>query len=159
MYSPDLNIEAPSDGDYSGNVFMKFGDFYGGNRFSLYPSVDYFITKNLQIGIDYEYNHIQFPTEFASGDNNALFISNLIRLNISCYFSSKISIKLFTQYDDISDKVSSNLRFRYNPVEGTDLYVVFNQDLNTDPLNMMPELPVVNNQGITVKFVKTFTVK
>lgn len=113
----------------------------------------------MQIGIDYEYNHIQFPTEFASGDNNALFISNLIRLNISCYFSSKISIKLFTQYDDISDKVSSNLRFRYNPVEGTDLYVVFNQDLNTDPLNMMPELPVVNNQGITVKFVKTFTVK
>ncbi|HET8962355.1 MAG TPA: DUF5916 domain-containing protein [Chitinophagales bacterium] len=158
MYSPDINIEAPSNGDYSGNLFIKFGDFYGGNRYSIYPSVDYILSKNLKVGIDYEYNHILFPTEFAVG-NNSLFESNLIRLNISCYLSSKISIKLFTQYDDISDKVSSNLRFRYNPVEGTDLYIVFNQDVNTELLAVAPELPLVNNQGITVKFVKTFIVQ
>lgn len=159
MFSPDLSIGAPADGDYSANVFVKFGDFYGGHRLSIYPSGDYILTKNLQIGFDYEYNRIQFPSGFADTPGKALFTSHLIRLNIACYFSSKVSIKIFTQYDDISDRVSSNLRFRYNPVEGTDLYIVFNQDMNTDPLSKIPELPLVNNQGVTLKFIRTFTVK
>jgi hypothetical protein len=97
--------------------------------------------------------------EFVEPGGNPEFISNLIRLNISCYFSTRMSLKLFTQYDDLSDAISTNLRFRYNPVEGTDLFVVFNQGLNTDIMNTTPEMPVVNNQGVTLKFVKTFTVK
>lgn len=159
MFSPDITLTAPSDGFYNANLFMKFGDFYGGNRLSIYPSADYILNKNLQIGIDYEYNHILFPMEFVEPGGNPEFISNLIRLNISCYFSTRMSLKLFTQYDDLSDAISTNLRFRYNPVEGTDLFVVFNQGLNTDIMNTTPEMPVVNNQGVTIKFVKTFTVK
>ncbi|MFN3940974.1 MAG: hypothetical protein ACK4IY_10320, partial [Chitinophagales bacterium] len=127
MFAPELKLSAPSDGDYSASVFMKFGDFYGGNRFSIYPSADYILNKHFKVGVDYEFNHIQFPQAFAVSDAEPLFISNLVRLNLYYYMSSKISIKLFTQYDDLSDGISSNLRFRYNPVEGTDLYIVFNQ--------------------------------
>lgn len=159
MYSPDITLYAPTDGDYDASVFMKFGDFYGGNRFSIYPSADYILNKHFKVGIDYEFNHINFPQSFAANDADPVFISNLVRLNLYCYISSKISIKLFTQYDDLSDAISSNLRFRYNPVEGTDLYIVFNQGLNTSIPDLEPELPVVDNQAITVKFIKTFTVQ
>ena len=60
------------------------------------------------------------------------------------------------QYDDLSDLVSANLRFRYNPKEGTDLFIIYNQGTNTDVTRLDPHLPVVDNQAVTVKFIKTF---
>ena len=66
---------------------------------------------------------------------------------------------MFSQLDDLSNQVTSNLRFRYNPEEGTDLYVVFNQGLNTDRTRLDPHLPVVDAQALTIKFIKTFDMR
>ncbi|HET9824018.1 MAG TPA: hypothetical protein VFP87_01725, partial [Chitinophagaceae bacterium] len=58
---------------------------------------------------------------------------------------------------ELNHAISTNLRFRYNPREGTDLYVVLNQGLNADRTRLDPHLPVVDKQAVIVKFVKTFT--
>ena len=71
--------------------------------------------------------------------------------------STKFSVKLLSQYDQLNYAVSSNLRIRYNPYEGTDLYIVLNQGLNTNTERLKPNLPVINNQAIIIKFLKTFT--
>jgi hypothetical protein len=106
--------------------------------------------------IEYQYDHIQFPVEY-SDNGKGLFQSSLIRLNIAYYFSSRFSLKILTQFDYLNNTISSNLRLRYNPKEGTDLYVVLNQGLNTDRTRLDPHLPVVDKQAVIVKFVKTFT--
>ena len=36
---------------------------------------------------------------------------------------------------------------------------VFNQGLNTDRTRLTPHLPVINEQAVTVKFIKTFDVR
>ncbi|HXL55539.1 MAG TPA: hypothetical protein VN958_04730, partial [Chitinophagaceae bacterium] len=143
---------------YSAELEMKWGDFYGGKRISIIPSASYIFNKYFKMGIEYEYDRIQFPAEF-SDNGNALFKSNLLRLNIAYFFSSKISVKLLSQLDDLSNQVTSNLRIRYNPQEGTDLYIVFNQGVNTDRARLTPHLPVINAQAVTVKFIKTFNVR
>jgi hypothetical protein len=156
MYSPEINFISPQQGKYRGSMDVKLLDFYGGKRFSVVPNLTYFFNKHLNAMIEYQYDHIQFPVEY-SDNGKGLFQSSLIRLNIAYYFSSRFSLKILTQFDYLNNTISSNLRLRYNPKEGTDLYVVLNQGLNTDRTRLDPHLPVVDKQAVIVKFVKTFT--
>ena len=75
---------------------------------------------------------------------------------LSYYFSIRLSVKLLSQYDELSNMINSNVRVRYNPREGTDLYIVFNQGLNSDIANLKPNLPLVNNQAFIIKYSKAF---
>ncbi|MBK6840465.1 MAG: hypothetical protein IPG90_20960 [Bacteroidetes bacterium] len=114
-------------------------------------------TSHLSAAVDYEFNHILFPNHYSIvGDG--LFETNLFRLSVSYYLSTKFSVKLFTQYEDISNEVSSNLRIRYNPKEGTDLFIVFNQGLNTNRNIYMPHKSTISQQAVTIKFIKTIGV-
>ena len=69
-----------------------------------------------------------------------------------------MNLKLLAQYDSESRQFGGNLRFRYNPREGTDLYFVLNENLNTNTSsgNFSPHLPILDNQSVIIKFVRTF---
>jgi hypothetical protein len=155
MFTPDFDLSGPEKSNYSASISCKLGDFYGGNRISLEPSLTYTFSKHFKTGIDYEYNRIKFPDSF-SETQHGLFESNLVSANIAYFFSSKLSVKILTQYEDLSNQITSNLRIRYNPREGTDLYIVINQGLNTMRERMEPHLPFVNAQAVTVKYLRTF---
>ena len=71
-------------------------------------------------------------------------------------FSTKLSISAFIQYNTAINKVLSNFRFRYNPKEGTDLYIVFNEGRNTWLERELPHLPAYDERNITLKFTYTF---
>ncbi|MCK4746862.1 MAG: hypothetical protein KAT15_07505, partial [Bacteroidales bacterium] len=66
------------------------------------------------------------------------------------------SLSAFVQYNTAIDKVISNVRFRYNPMEGTDLYIVFNEGRNTLLEREIPTLPIYEHRSIMVKFTHTF---
>ena len=44
----------------------------------------------------------------------------------------KLALSSFVQYNSAADLVIANVRLRYNPREGNDFYVVYNEGLNTD---------------------------
>ena len=155
MFTADVDILTPQQNTYSAELITKSGGFYGGKRISITPSASYIFNKHFKIGVEYEYDHIRFPAAF-SDNGYALFQSNLLRLNIAYFLSSKLSIKLFSQFDDLSNQLTSNLRIRYNPKEGTDLYVVLNQGVNSSRTRLLPHLPVLDAQALTIKFVKAF---
>jgi hypothetical protein len=155
MFSPDINFTTPQKSKYHGSLFIKFLDFYGGKRLTLSPNLTYIFSKHLFATVEYEYDRIKFPNDF-SDNGNSLFQSNLTRLILSYYFSIRFSVKLLSQYDKLNKMFSSNLRIRYNPREGTDLYIVFNQGLNNDRARLNPHLPFVSNEAVIIKFLKTF---
>ena len=156
MFTPDIEYTFPQKRKYRGDLFVKFFDFYNGRRITIQPNFTYVFNKHFNARIEYEYHRIKFPEAF-SDTTNSVFKSQLARLILSYYFSAKISIKLLSQYDELNHTVTSNLRFRYNPREGTDLYVVFNQGLNDRVTRLTPHLPVIDNQAIIIKFLRTFT--
>ena len=125
MFSPDINFTTPQKSKYRGALFVKFL-ILRGKRITISPNLTYVFNKHLFATVEYEYDHIKFPESF-SDNGNGLFRSNLIRLFLSYYFSARLSVKMLSQYDELNNLLSSNLRFRYNPREGTDLYIVFNQ--------------------------------
>ncbi|MBA3647224.1 MAG: carbohydrate binding family 9 domain-containing protein [Chitinophagales bacterium] len=155
MFNNTINLSSPQQSKYNADVTMTYGGFYGGKRFYFSPNIRYSFNKHFNVGITYEYNHILFK-KYLYDAVHTTFESNLVRLNIAYLISIKFSLKVYTQYDDLSHSLSSNLRFRYNPEEGTDLFLVINQGLNTARNRLDPHLPIVNSQAITIKFLKTF---
>lgn len=130
-----------------------FGGFYGGRRGSLNTNLNYNINKHLITGVKYSFSEIEFRN--TSNANSKYFTSHLVSLNLNYSYNTKISARLLWQYDNISKIFSTNFRFRYNPKEGTDLYIVYNPVLNTDILNSNPHAPRLNNQQVIIKFSTT----
>jgi hypothetical protein len=52
--------------------------------------------------------------------------------------------------------VSANVRFRYNFREGNDLWIVYNEGMNTDRHRLTPTLPFTDSRTILVKYTYTF---
>jgi hypothetical protein len=60
------------------------------------------------------------------------------------------------QVDGGSDAVIGNVRIRYNPREGTDIYLVYNEGWNTDRFRRTPVPPALNGRTVLLKFNYTF---
>jgi hypothetical protein len=71
-------------------------------------------------------------------------------------FSTSLSVSAFIQYNSSIDEVLTNFRLRFNPREGNDLYIVFNEGLNTDLEKRTPSLPQVDNSTFVIKYTYTF---
>ena len=155
MYSVDADFAYDESKSFTAGFFTRYGSFYGGKIYTFNPSAKYIVNRFLRFGINYEYNQIDFPKLF-SDDGDAIYKSNLVAINFTVTQSSKFSIKLLAQYDDNSDSFGGNLRIRYNPREGTDLYVVYNSALNANRLEAKPGLPLVDQQAILIKYSVTF---
>ncbi len=155
MFDYSIYYQSDQSKQFLYEVFLRYGDFYGGKISTAELYINYVVNKYLRIGPSYEFNHINFEDAF-SATGKPVYQSNLVNVNATVTLSKVFSIKLLTQYDDLSKQLGGNLRLRYNPKEGTDLYIVYNQLQNTNRLRKNPELPVVDNQAVVVKFVKTF---
>ena len=155
MYTNTLYYQGDRSKSFTYELYFEYGDFYGGKIFSWNVSPNLILNKHFRVGAYYEFNHIEFPLKQYQL-KKGIYQSNLANVNVSVFLSRFFSIKLLAQYDDLSKQLGGNLRLRYNPKEGTDLYIVFNQLVNNDRLRKKPELPVIDNRAIVIKFVKTF---
>ncbi|MEE9464190.1 MAG: hypothetical protein V3W14_01280 [Candidatus Neomarinimicrobiota bacterium] len=52
--------------------------------------------------------------------------------------------------------MSANVRFRYNFREGNDLWIVYDEGMNTNRHRLTPMLPFTNIRTILVKYTYTF---
>jgi hypothetical protein len=101
--------------------------------------------------MNYEFNGIRFPKR-ETGLN-----IHLAQLRVVWSLTSKISVDLFSQLTSLDEKVSSNLRFRYNMREGTDLYVVFSESMLTNRLQDGIWLPRSDARSLVVKYSYTWS--
>ena len=70
--------------------------------------------------------------------------------------STKTSAVWFVQYSNTDRAIIANLRFRYNPSEGNDLYIVWNEGLVTDRNSFDPVRPLSDERTILLKYSRTF---
>ena len=77
-------------------------------------------------------NRIRFDTRDQS------YSSHVARVRTELSFSTSTSAAAFAQYNSAGDVVVLNFRFRYNPSEGNDLYLVWNESLNSDRFGLSP---------------------
>ncbi len=71
-------------------------------------------------------------------------------------FTTKLSLSASIQYNEAEDVVVAKIRFRYNPREGSDFYIVYNHGINTDRLRGLHHRPFTDCHAIMIKYTYTF---
>ena len=137
---------------YKITTTINAGSFYDGRRVTINLNPSAAISKHFQLEGIYELNAVEFP------DRNQKFRGHIGQLKISAFLNSKLSLVSLVQYNSANDKIITNIRFRYNPREGNDLYIVYDEGLNTDRQREIPVLPRTNIRTILVKYSYTFNI-
>jgi hypothetical protein len=131
-------------------VTLDAGSFYDGWRFSIGVMPTWSISSSLELSGFYEYNRVSF-----SSRNNELY-AHIARVRALWMLNTSFSISAFVQYNGIVDEVIANVRLRYNPREGNDLYIVYDEGLNTERFREEPFLPRTSSRALILKYTYTF---
>ena len=70
-------------------------------------------------------------------------------------FSTALSLVTFIQYNSTRDAILANFSVRYNPREGNDLYIVWNEGVFTDTSSFDPVRPRADQRTILIKYSHT----
>ncbi|MFC1724535.1 DUF5916 domain-containing protein [candidate division KSB1 bacterium] len=132
------------------SVRMTAGNYFDGKIYSFSPGIGWYLSKYINFTTNYSLNRIKFDSR------NQSFISHLAGLRAELTLNTRFSLNSFLQYNSISDKFISNIRFRYNFSEGNDLYIVYNDILNTERDLSVPRLPYSDSKALVMKFTRTF---
>jgi hypothetical protein len=125
------------------------GTFYDGTNYSFSINPTAILSRYIQLAGFYRFTRIEFP------DRNQNFDGHIARLRIDASLNTKLSSAAFVQYNNAVDAVIINMRIRYNPREGNDLYIVYNEGMNTDRYRSDVVLPVTSSRTILLKYTYT----
>jgi hypothetical protein len=133
------------------SLSAEAGGYFDGRLVSTSVSPTWNASKHLELTGTYRLDQVRFP------DRDQAFAAHVARLRTEVRLDTRLSGAAFVQYNSAANLVSMNTRLRYNPAEGHDLYVVWNQGLNSDLDIREPRLPRTDTRTILVKYSRTFT--
>jgi hypothetical protein len=137
--------QTPSGRLFNTALFGEVGGYFDGWRISVGLMPTWSGIPNLEFGGMLQYNTVRFPERGESFD------APLGQLRVLATLSVKVSLSALVQYSAADDAMTVNFRFRYNPREGTDLYIVYNDGMNTDRLGRVPYPPLSTGRALLMK--------
>jgi hypothetical protein len=129
------------------------GSFYDGNRISVNLTPFWNVNSSLQLSGQYGYFRLRF------NERNQKFNGHLAQIRALLMFSTRLSLSSFVQINNADHKLVVNMRLRYNPREGNDFYIVYNEGRNSKLDREVPELPSMSERTILVKYTYTFSAR
>jgi hypothetical protein len=129
---------------------LSGGTFFDGWQVTAGVAPVWYASPHLELSADYEIHLVRFP------DRDQRFDAHVARLRIGTALNTEVSTNAFLQYNSAAESFSANVRFRYNFREGNDLWIVYNEGLNTHRHRLSPALPLTDNRTVLVKYTYTF---
>lgn len=143
-------LQTPGGRLFSTMLNVEGGKFYDGRRLSLTARPIWVVSPDISLSGLYQLNRVEFP------DRGQEISAHIARIRLEATLSTKFTASAFVQYNSAAGAVVANLRFRLNPKEGNDLYLVINESFNTDRMQKIPHRPYYNNRAAMVKYSYTF---
>jgi hypothetical protein len=131
-------------------TMTETGQFYDGTRLSLHLEPTWNVSSHLELGGTYNFDRVNFSKR------NLKMVNHIIGLKALYMLNTRLSANAFIQYNTAVNEIITNFRIRYNPKEGNDLYLVFNEGRNTNLIREVPNLPVYNSRAVMIKYTYTF---
>jgi hypothetical protein len=128
---------------------IEAGTFYDGRRVSGALTPTWLQSRHLQLSGTWQVNRLEFATR------DERLTAHVARVRALVMASASLSAVAFVQYNSVADAVVLNARVRWNPAEGNDLYIVFNQGMNTDRYEYAPVRPIVESRALLFKYSRT----
>jgi len=134
------------------DIDLRSGTYFDGRRTQLLLAPTWNINRHFEIGGDYQLNLLRFSSRDQSEN------IHLLRLRLRTALDARASGNAFVQYNSTTDRVDFNVRLRYAVAEGTDLWIVYNEGLDTDRALGQPErfTPLSVSRALVVKYSHTF---
>ena len=109
------------------------------------------LSRNIELGAEYQLNRIAFPTRTQSLN------ADIARLRIQAALDTRWSASGFVQYNNSARLFVSNVRFRLHLNEGRDLFIVYNEQVNTALAQAGIAVPRLLDRTLLVKMVYGFS--
>jgi hypothetical protein len=84
------------------------------------------VNPHLELGTDYQFTRLRFEKRDQKAD------IQVVRFRVRGAVDARKSGNAFIQYNSTTDRLDFNVRLRYAFAEGTDLWLVYNEGLDTD---------------------------
>ena len=149
-----LVYSMPSGHKLRTDVDFRAGTYFDGQRQQVIVVPTWNVSKHLELGASYQLTRLRFPVRDEKAD------IHLLRLRIRTALDVRASGNAFIQYNSTTDRLDFNVRLRYNLSEGTDLWIVYNEGLDTEraPSRFdLPGDPLSLSRALIVKYSHTFT--
>lgn len=143
--SPFFLVNAATDRRQwlSGGMSANIGGFLSGSQVSIAPSITIREGARLTASLRWTRNDIDLP----EGD----FVTNLASARVTYNFATAANVSALVQYNDRSERWSTNLRFYFQRTAATGLYIVYNDTEGFDGVG-----PV--NRAFIVKYTHLWDV-
>jgi hypothetical protein len=133
-----------------GSYSAEAGTFYDGRTAELRLEPTWNVSRFVEVSGSYRYTRLEFSDRDQAADIHLLGFRSQVALN------TQVSLNAFVQFNTAVERAVTNLRFRYNFGEGNDLWIVYNENLNTDRYRLTPVLPVSETRTLLLKYTYTF---
>jgi hypothetical protein len=143
-------FETPGNALFSGRGQTYLGSFFDGRRVSVMGTMFFKPSALFQASLQYQFEDAVFDDR---SEHLRLHIAG-VRGEIT--FSTRLMLSAFLQYNSADRIGVDNIRLRYNPREGTDLWLVYSDAINTDRFREIPTLPAVDSRLLLLKFNHSF---
>ena len=129
---------------YSGNLSAEYGSFYDGTRTTLgFQRARIEVTPQLSLEPSLAFNWVDLP-----GGN---FTQHVASTRVSYSFSPRLYLSGLVQYGTSSDALSANLRLRWEYAPGSEVFIVYTEERDTDVFDRFSEL---SNRGLVIKVTR-----
>jgi len=148
-------IFTPSSKPVSARINVEAGGYFDGNIVSVGAEPILNLSASLQLSGAYQFSYIELPDRDSLPSQIARV--NLLRVNLLYMYSTKLSASAFVQFNTANEVFVGNFRLRYNPSEGNDFYLVYNEYRGFMVADdTVPEPPSYYNRAIMLKYTHTF---
>ncbi|MEQ1855392.1 MAG: DUF5916 domain-containing protein [Longimicrobiales bacterium] len=136
---------------YQGNLSVRWGGFYTGTRRAIGLNQGRIeVTPQLSMEPSLEFNWLELPQQTTSGEFN----QHVARLRTTYTITPRAYVSGLVQYASGSNTVSGNFRLRWEWAPGSELFVVYTEDRNTDPLT--DRWSELSTRGLVIKLTRLF---
>jgi hypothetical protein len=149
FHEGELSFQAGRTTAFRPSASLAAGQFYDGHRVEVTARPSWNPSPHLELGATYSFNAIRFP------DRDLAVDLHLVRLRVRAAYDTHLSLSTFVQYNSLDDLTSLNARLRYNIRDGNDLWIVYDEAINTDRHSYTPVPPVSRGRAVMLKYTHT----
>jgi hypothetical protein len=130
---------------FQGSIAVESGSFYDGTNTGVsLTGTRATLTPRLSLAPTYSVNWIDLPQRS--------FVTNLVGSRVTFTMTPLMFVSALVQYSSDARAVSSNIRLRWEYRPGSELFVVYNEQRDTDT----GRFPVLGNRAFIIKINRLF---
>ena len=105
------------------------------------------LTPQFSLEPSYSYNRVDLP--------EGMFSTHLVRTRTTYTMTPLMFVSALVQYNSSSNSLSTNVRLRWEYTPGSELFIVYNEDRDTEVL-MPDRVSAIRNRAFVVKVNRLF---